>query len=102
MGMIIITIILSSRIAHTMKPIFTCILSFTPLQVMAHEGPLFSAEHADYLGLCLIAIGVLLATIATWGPLVIKGQKAEEKGPTQSHQPRPAGPAITLVFSRDD
>ena len=102
MGMIIITTILSSRIAHTMKPIFTYILSFIPLQVMAHEGPLFSAEHADYLGLCLIAIGVLLATIATWGPLVIKGQKAEAAEPSKSYQPRPAGPAMTLVFSRDD
>ena len=102
MRMIIITVILAFRIAHTMKPIFTCILSFIPLQVMAHDGPLFSAEHADYLGLCLIAIGVLLATIATWGTLVIKGQKAEEKGPTKPYQPRQAGPAITLVFSRDD
>ena len=102
MRMIIITLILSSRIAYTMKPIFTCTLSFIPLQVMAHEGPLFSAEHADYLALCLIAIGVLLATIATWGPLVIKGQKAEAKEPSRSHQPRPTGPAITLVFSRDD
>ncbi len=84
-----------------MKPIFACILIFAPFQVMAHEGPLFSAEHADFLGLCLIAIGVLLATLASWGPLVMKGYKTRINAPSESHQTPLARPAITLVYSRD-
>ena len=84
-----------------MKPMFACILTFAPFQVMAHEGPLFSAEHADYLGLCLIAIGVLLETLATWEPLVMKGDKTGVNTPSESHQTPLARPAITLVYSRD-
>ena len=84
-----------------MKPMFACILTFAPFQVMAHEGPLFSAEHADYLGLCLIAIGVLLATLASWGPLVMKGHKIGAYTPSESRQTPLARPAITLVYSRD-
>ena len=84
-----------------MKPIFACILTLAPFHVMAHEGPLFSAEHADYLGLCLIAIGILLATIASWGPLVMRGHKTDVSTPSESHQTPLAGPAITLVYSRD-
>ena len=84
-----------------MKPMFACILTFAPFQVMAHEGPLFSAEHADYLGLCLIGIGVLLATLATWGHLMMKGHKTGTNTPSESHQAPLARPAITLVYSRD-
>ena len=84
-----------------MKPMFACILTFAPIHVMAHEGPLFSAEHADYLGLCLIAIGVLLATLASWGPLVMKGHKTGANTPSESRQTPLARPAITLVYSRD-
>ena len=84
-----------------MKLMFACMLFFAPFQVMAHEAPLFSAEHADYLGLCLIAIGILLATIASWGPLVMKGHKADVDTPAESHPTPIAHPAVTLVYSRD-
>ena len=84
-----------------MKPIFVCILPFTPFQVLAHEGPLFSAEHADYLGFCFILIGVLLATIATWGPLIMKGHTADGDAPLETHQSLPDRPAINLVYSSD-
>ena len=84
-----------------MRPMSACILFFAPFQVMAHDGPLFSAEHADYFGLCLIAIGVLLATIASWGPLIMKGHNAGVDAPSEAHQSPLARPAITLVYSRD-
>ena len=84
-----------------MKLLSTWMLLFAPFQVMAHEGPLFSEEHADYLGLCLIAISILLATIASWGPLVMKGHKADVDTPSKSQQTPIARPAVTLVYSRD-
>ena len=99
--MIIIIILTKIRSLNYMKPMFACILSFAPFRVMAHEGPLLSAEHSDYLGLCLIAVGVLLATIASWGPLVTRGNKDDVNTPSESHQTPLAGPAITLVYSRD-
>ena len=85
-----------------MKPLIACVLTVAPFQVMAHDGPLFSAEHADFLGLCLIAIGVLLATIASWGPLIMKGHKANDDDATSETGGTPqARPVISLVYSRD-
>jgi hypothetical protein len=84
-----------------MKSSIACVLTLAPFQVMAHDGPLFSAEHADLLGLCLMAIGVLLATIASWGPLIMKGHKANDDAGSETGGTPQAHPVISLVYSRD-
>jgi len=48
-----------------MRILITAMLGLVSHSAIAHEGSIFASEHMASLGLALMALGILLATIAT-------------------------------------
>lgn len=69
--------------------------------VFAHDGPLLSLEHADYWGLWLMAVGILLATAASLGALAGKGRSEKRVEDANLQVNAAERPELSLVYSRD-
>tara|TARA_B100000686_G_scaffold25295_1_gene24366 strand:+ start:3368 stop:3730 length:363 start_codon:yes stop_codon:yes gene_type:complete len=68
--------------------------------VLANDGPLLSWESAAHWGLWLIAIGVLLATIASSLPLMAKGCSAIHLSDQKQRSSGTSRAGLSWIFSK--
>ena len=76
------------------------ILFFSGSFAIAHEGH-FSLGHREQLGLGLMMLGILLASIYVFLQRVYKTEESDQKATNPSHDPNTNAPSLTELKGRN-